>query len=538
MLIRRLVERQDYIFKVLSVEEEKFSETIDQGTNIINEYIKELKEAGKTELEGEKVFKLYDTYGFPLELTVEILEESGCTADEDSFNALMEQQREMARAARKSDDEIAWQDEELGFFTADDATEFTGYDTLTDESTVKAIIINRKPVDEITAGQEGNIVLDHTPFYAEMGGQAGDKGIITCGDAKLIVNDVVKAKNLFVHKVTAVEGTVKKGDKVTAQVDRVNRNNIARNHTATHILQAALKKVLGDHISQAGSSVTADGLRFDFTHFEAVSKEDIAKIEAVANEAVDEFIDVDTKTMSVDEAKKTGATALFGEKYGDTVRVVSVGDFSSELCGGTHLKNSGQVGAIKIISENGVAAGVRRIEAITGNGLYRHITEEDALINETAETLKTQPSNIAVKAAAITDEVKAYKKEIEELKRQSMGDSAGDLIKSAKEINGVKLVTGQFDGIDINDLRTLSDQLKAKEKSIINVLAAVNDGKVTFLVSVADDLLEKGYHAGNLIKQIAKVAGGGGGGKADMAQAGAKDPSKVAEALAFAETLI
>ncbi len=533
-----LVERQDYIFKVLSVEEEKFSETIDQGTNIINEYIKELKEAGKTELEGEKVFKLYDTYGFPLELTVEILEESDCTADEDSFNALMEQQREMARAARKSDDEIAWQDEELGFFTADDATEFTGYDTLTDESTVKAIIINRKPVDEITAGQEGNIVLDHTPFYAEMGGQAGDKGIITCGDAKLIVNDVVKAKNLFVHKVTAVEGTVKKGDKVTAQVDRVNRNNIARNHTATHILQAALKKVLGDHISQAGSSVTADGLRFDFTHFEAVSKEDIAKIEAVANEAVDEFIDVDTKTMSVDEAKKTGATALFGEKYGDTVRVVSVGDFSSELCGGTHLKNSGQVGAIKIISENGVAAGVRRIEAITGNGLYRHITEEDALINETAETLKTQPSNIAVRAAALTDEVKAYKKEIEELKRQSMGDSAGDLIKSAKEINGVKLVTGRFDGIDINDLRTLSDHLKAKEKSIINVLAAVNDGKVTFLVSVADDLLEKGYHAGNLIKQIAKVAGGGGGGKADMAQAGAKDPSKVAEALAFAETLI
>jgi alanyl-tRNA synthetase len=533
-----LVERQDYIFKILSVEEQKFSETIDQGTNIINEYIKELKSAGKTELEGEKVFKLYDTYGFPLELTVEILEESGCTADEDSFNTLMEQQREMARSARKSDDEIAWQDEELGFFTADDATEFTGYDKLIDESTVKAILINKKPTDSISAGDEGNIILDHTPFYAEMGGQAGDRGVITCGDAKLIVNDVVKAKNLYVHKVTAETGTVKTGDTVTAQVDRKNRNNIARNHTATHILQAALKEVLGDHVSQAGSSVTADGLRFDFTHFEAVSKEDIAKIESIANEAVTDFIDVDTEVMSIENAKKTGATALFGEKYGDSVRVVSVGDFSKEFCGGTHLKNSGQVGAIKIISESGVAAGVRRIEAITGNGLYKHITEEDALIAEVADTLRTQPANIASRVAALTEEVKSYKKEVEELKRQSMGDSAGDLIKSAKEINGIRLVTGQFDGADIADLRTLSDQLKAKENSLINVLAAVNDGKVTFLVSVSDDLLEKGYHAGNLIKQIAKVAGGGGGGKADMAQAGAKDPSKVAEALAFAETLI
>jgi alanyl-tRNA synthetase len=450
----------------------------------------------------------------------------------------MEQQREMARSARKSDDEIAWQDEELGFFTADDATEFTGYDKLIDESTVKAILINKKPTDSISAGDEGNIILDHTPFYAEMGGQAGDRGVITCGDAKLIVNDVVKAKNLYVHKVTAETGTVKTGDTVTAQVDRKNRNNIARNHTATHILQAALKEVLGDHVSQAGSSVTADGLRFDFTHFEAVSKEDIAKIESIANEAVTDFIDVDTEVMSIEDAKKTGATALFGEKYGDSVRVVSVGDFSKEFCGGTHLKNSGQVGAIKIISESGVAAGVRRIEAITGNGLYKHITEEDALIAEVADTLRTQPANIASRVAALTEEVKSYKKEVEELKRQSMGDSAGDLIKSAKEINGIRLVTGQFDGADIADLRTLSDQLKAKENSLINVLAAVNDGKVTFLVSVSDDLLEKGYHAGNLIKQIAKVAGGGGGGKADMAQAGAKDPSKVAEALAFAETLI
>lgn len=534
-----LIERQDYIFKILSVEEQKFSETIDQGTNIIAEYIDEMKKSGKTQLEGEKVFKLYDTYGFPLELTVEILEESGCTADEDSFNKLMEKQRETARSARKSDDEIAWQDEELGFFTSNDATIFTGYDTLTDTCKIKAILIDKKTADTISEGQEGVIILDKTPFYAEMGGQAGDKGIITSENgAKIIVNDVVPAKHLYVHKVKAETGSVSVGDSVTAQVDRINRNNIARNHTATHILQAALKQILGDHVAQAGSSVSADNLRFDFTHFEAVSKEDIEKIEKLSNEIISEFIDVDTQILSVEDAKKTGATALFGEKYGDTVRVVSVGDFSKEFCGGTHLKNSGQVGAVKILSENGVAAGVRRIEAITGAGLYNHIKEDDALISDISEKLKTQPHNIASRISALTDEVKAYKKELEDLKRQSMGDSASSLISSAKEINGVKLVTGKFDGADISDLRTLSDELKAKENNLINVLSAVNDGKVTFLVSVSDDLLEKGYHAGKLIKEIAKVAGGGGGGKADMAQAGAKDPSKVDEALAFAETLL
>ncbi|MCI8284821.1 MAG: alanine--tRNA ligase, partial [Firmicutes bacterium] len=332
-----LIERQDYIFKILSVEEQKFSETIDQGTNIIAEYIDELKKSGKTQLEGEKVFKLYDTYGFPLELTVEILEESGCTADEDSFNDLMEKQRETARSARKSDDETAWQDEELGFFTSDDATVFTGYDTLTDTCKVKAILIDKKTADTISKGQEGVIILDKTPYYAEMGGQAGDKGIITSTDgAELIVNDVVLAKHLYVHKVKAEAGSVSVGDSVTAQVDRINRNNIARNHTATHILQAALKQILGDHVAQAGSSVSADNLRFDFTHFEAVSKEDIEKIEKLSNKIISEFIDVDTQILSVEDAKKTGATALFGEKYGDTVRVVSVGDFSKEFCGGTH----------------------------------------------------------------------------------------------------------------------------------------------------------------------------------------------------------
>ncbi|MBR5228279.1 MAG: alanine--tRNA ligase, partial [Firmicutes bacterium] len=515
-----LVERKDYIFKILSVEEEKFSETINQGINIINEYITELKASGKTELEGEKVFKLYDTYGFPFDLTLEILEENGCTADEENFTKLMDQQREMARSARKNDDEAAWQDEELGFFTAEDATEFTGYDKLEDTAEIKAILIGKKVTTTVAAGQEGTIILDKTPFYAEKGGQAGDKGVMTMDGAKLIVKDVVPAKNLYVHKVAVQEGVFKVGDTVTATVDKHHRNSVARNHTATHILHAALKKVLGDHVSQAGSSVTADGLRFDFTHFEAISKEDIAKIEALANESVVEFSSVWTDELTIDEARKSGAVAQFGEKYGDTVRVVSVGEFSKELCGGTHISNSGQIGAIKIVSESGVAAGVRRIEAITGEGLYKHITEEDALIAELSDKLKTQPHNLSARVSALTEELRTLKKELEELKKASMGDSAGDLLKGAKEINGVKLVTGQFDGVDIADLRTLSDELKAKESSLVNVLAAVNGGKVTFLVSVSDDLLEKGYHAGNMIKKIAQVAGGGGGGKADMAQAG------------------
>ncbi len=534
-----LVERQDYIFKILAVEEDKFSETIDQGTNIIGEYIEELKKEGKTLLGGEKVFKLYDTYGFPLELTIEILEESGIEADVDGFNACMEEQKEKARAARKSDDEIAWQDEELGFFTSDEATVFTGYDTLTDTCEVTALLKDRKPVDSITAGDEAAVVLDHTPFYAEMGGQVGDKGIIETANCRMTVKDTVKAKNLYVHKVTVESGSVSRGETVQAIVDEINRNKIARNHTATHILHAALKEVLGDHVAQAGSSVTPDGLRFDFTHFEAISTEDLARIEGRANEIISRFADVDTEVLSIEDAKKTGATALFGEKYGDEVRVVSVGgDFSKEFCGGTHLKNAGQIGAVKIVSETGIAAGTRRIEAITGSGLYDHIAREDALISEVSEKLKTPAANIVNRVSALTEEVKALKKEIEELKRQSMGDSAGDLVKNAKEIKGVKLVTAKFENTDIADLRSLSDQLKAAEKDIINVLAAENGGKVTFLVSVSDSLLEKGYHAGNMIKQIAKVAGGGGGGKADMAQAGAKDPSKIEEALAFAETLI
>ncbi|MGP1441915.1 MAG: alanine--tRNA ligase [Anaerovoracaceae bacterium] len=533
-----LVEQQDYIKRILSVEEDKFRETIDQGMNIIQDYVNELKDSGNTVLDGEKVFKLYDTYGFPIELTVEILEESGCTADQEGFDRYMKQQRETARAARKSDDETAWQDEDLGFFTSEAPTEFIGYDTLSAEVSVKALLINRKLVDSISEGEEGIVVLDKTPFYAEMGGQAGDIGTIYTETALLKVYDVVKAKNLFAHKVRAVSGKISAGDTVTASVDEINRNNIARNHTATHILHAALKEVLGNHVTQAGSSVTADSLRFDFTHFEAVSPEETAKIEQIANEQILKFTDVDTEILSLEDAKKSGATALFGEKYGENVRVVSIGDFSKELCGGTHLHNSGQIGAIRITSESGVAAGVRRIEAITGLGIYRELVKQDNLIKALAEKLKTQPSNLLNRTESLLDENKEIHKELDDLKKQSMGDSAVSLLSEAKLINGVKLVRAKFDDADISDLRELSDQLKAKESGLINVLAASGNGKVTFLISVSDDLLDKGYHAGKMIKEVAKITGGGGGGKADMAQAGGKDASKIDEALEFAETLL
>ena len=533
-----LVEKHDYIKKIVNIEEEKFAETIDQGTNIINSYIDELTKEGKTVLPGDKAFKLYDTYGFPLELTTEILAEHQFTADEEAFNQLMEQQRENARNARKSDAEVAWQDENIGFFNTGDPTEFTGYDKLIDEARIEAIIIDRETVDEIREGQEGVVILNKTPFYAEMGGQVGDRGTIEADGCVLRVNDTVKAKDFFVHKVKAEKGSVKAGDTVTASVDPLFRNRTARNHTATHILQAALKQVLGDHVSQAGSLVNPDELRFDFTHFEALSAEEIQKVEDIANDEIAKFEDVNTTVMSLEEAKQSGATALFDDKYADSVRVVSVGDFSKELCGGTHVSNSGQIGAIKIVSESGVASGVRRIVAITGDGIAKALRADESLISDVSSALKTQPANLITRIGSLEDEIKSLKKELEDIKAQNIGNSVGDLLDGAKVINGVKLVTAKFDNIGIDELRAFSDELKGKEKGLVNVLAAVNNGKVTFLVSVSDELVEKGYHAGKMIKEIAKAAGGGGGGKANMAQAGAKDASKIDDAFAVAETLL
>ena len=531
-----LEEKADYIKKILSIEEEKFNSTIDQGTAILDEYMQEMKAAGTDRLEGEKAFKLYDTYGFPIELTKEILEEQGYTTDIEEFESYMEKQKETARAAIKDKDSVGWKEAgaELDF----DKTQFTGYEAKTGTATILAILKDNAQIAEADAAAgEVSVILDSTPFYAESGGQVADTGIISTDSAEAAVTDVQKTNGIFVHKVTVNKGTLKAGDEITAAVDLAVRNNIARNHTATHLLHKALKEILGNHVNQAGSKVTKENLRFDFSHYEAVSKEDLAKVEALVNAKINEFTNVETEIKSAEEAIADGATALFGEKYGDTVRVVKIGDFSKELCGGTHVSDIGEIGAFKITSESGVAAGVRRIEAVTGYGIYEKYNQNTAVINETAEILKTNPAGIADKAAALAEEVKALKKEIEELKKQAMGDQMGDILAEAKDINGVKLITKQFDDLTINDLRTLSDDIKASNKSVIMVFAAVNDGKVTFMVSITDDLLDK-YHAGNMIKKIAAAAGGGGGGKADMAQAGAKDPSKVADAFKVAETLI
>lgn len=532
-----LIEKKEYINKILTIEEDKFRTTIDQGTLILNDYIEELKDSKLTILNGEKAFKLYDTYGFPVELTLEILEENNCTVDMDGFNEHMTQQKEMARSARKSDTDAGWADDYSGF-TVEGKTEFIGYDSLQSESIVKAIFYDNKVLSSINEGDSARIILDKTPFYAESGGQASDIGIIYGEHCELFVEGVTKFQDVFAHKVTVKSGELNTGDKITAAVDSSNRNNTARNHTATHLLHKALREVLGQHVEQAGSSVTAESLRFDFSHFEAVTKEQLILVETIVNTKISEFLSVETEEMNLSDALKKGVTALFGEKYGDKVRVVSVGDFSLELCGGTHVKNSGQIGAFKIISENGVAAGVRRIEAVTAMGLYKKTNEQEELIQSIAEGLKTNASGLLTKIANLTEELKSYKKDLEELKKKAMSTNLGDLIENAQEINGVKLVTKKFTDYDINDLRGLSDDIKANNTGIIIVLASENAGKVTFMVSVSDDLLEKGYHAGNMIKKIAAAAGGGGGGKADMAQAGAKDPSKIQEAFNVAATLL
>ncbi len=532
-----LEEKREYIHKVISVEEEKFADTIDQGTNIIAEFIDDMKKEGKTVLDGDKVFKLYDTYGFPIELTEEILAESGYTADVEGFKENMTRQREQARAARKGSDDEGWHEAYSDFEEAG-ATQFTGYETLTDTATVKLIVFENEKIEQISNGETALIALDKTPFYAESGGQNCDKGIITGENCKAEVLDVTKSNGIFIHKVHVTEGILKKGDTVQCAVNVCARNNTARNHSATHLLHKALRLVLGEHVHQAGSSVTMDGLRFDFTHFESISKDDLNKVEDIVNDSIIQFLPVSTEIMSIEEATKSGAMALFDEKYGDKVRVVSMGDFSKELCGGTHVANSGQIGAFKIVSEGGIAAGVRRIEAVTGLGVLAKAVESESLLAETAEILKTNTAGLTSKAAVLMEEAKNAKKEIEELKRQSMNTGLDELIASAEQIKEIKLITKAFKDYNINDLRLLSDEIKSSQKSVIMVFATESNGKVTFLVSVTDDLLEKGYHAGNMIKQIAAAAGGGGGGKADMAQAGAKDPSKIEAAFAVAKTLI
>jgi len=531
-----LIEKSSYIKKIITVEESKFATTIDQGSSIISDYIEEMKKEGLTELSGEKAFKLYDTYGFPLELTEEILAEAGCTADVDGFAENMQKQKEMARAGRKSVDDEGWKDAETAVDVP--ATIFTGYDTLESEGKVLAIYKEGEEAEFASAGENLIIYLDKTPFYAEGGGQVSDNGIMSTDNCSIEVGSVEKSRGIYAHKCTIKEGSLNVGDTVKCSVNAIKRNQTARNHTATHLLQKALREVLGNHVEQAGSYVNENMLRFDFTHFEAASKEQLAEVEKIVNDKICEFIPVNTVVTSMKEAQTMGAMALFGEKYGNEVRVVCAGDWSKELCGGTHVSNIGQIGALKIVSESGIASGVRRIEAVTGLGVLRSAEKAESSLAEVADIVKSSSSAVVARTSAMAEELKSVKKELDDFKKAAMGSEVDDMVASAKTISGVTLVTREFQDYNIDDLRSLSDQIKAAHKGIVMVFAAVNGPKVTFLVSITDDLVEKGMNAGKMIKQIAAAAGGGGGGKADMAQAGAKDASKISDAFKVAEDLI
>ncbi len=539
-----LVEKKEYIQKIIQVEEDNFAATIDKGEEIINQYISELREEGKTLLEGEKAFKLYDTYGFPIELTEEILADSGFTADVDGFKTHMQAQKELARKNRKSTDEEAWKDNEFDLDLP--KTEFTGYEKLLDSGKVLAIIGEGGLLESAKAGQKVKIILDKTPFYPEGGGQVFDKGFMSTivpqeKEDEIFDGEVVKVEkrdDIIYHTVEILDQEISVGAEVLCAVDPEKRYSTMRNHTATHLLQKALREVLGNHVQQAGSLVNENLLRFDFSHFEAMTQEELQDVEFTVNEIINNFLPVDISEMSMAEAQELGAMALFGEKYGSKVRVVNSGDWSVELCGGTHVRNTGEIGAFKILSEAGVASGVRRIEATTGTGVLEEAHKAEDIIKAATEILKSNKSALVDKIKAQTEELKSLKKELEELKKAAIGSELDDMLAQAKEINGVKLITKEFKDYAIDDLRGISDDIKKDNKNTAMVFATINGDKVTFLVSLTDDLVEKGLHAGNMIKQVAQACGGGGGGKANMAQAGAKDASKINDAFLVAENLL
>ena len=533
-----LEKRRVMIKRIVRSEEEKFAATIDKGMSIIDEHIADMVISGSKVLDGAKAFKLHDTYGFPIDLTKEIMAEKGYEVDDEGFAAEMQRQKELSRTEQEMEG-AGWKNEERELGVSE-ATEFTGYETINQQSVINHILTeNYEPTKAAAKDDKCIFILDKTPFYAESGGQVSDDGYIYNEKGGVAhVEDVKKHDAVYLHTVIVMRGAFDAGDHVDAMVTAPFRNMTAANHSATHLLHRALREVLGDHVKQSGSHVDKNGLRFDFSHYEAMTDEEIQKVEEIVNDKISHFLPVTTKVMDIEDARKEGAMALFDEKYGDKVRVVSIGDYSREFCGGTHVSNSGQIGALKILSESGIASGVRRIEAVTGQGILADYIREQQIISDTAAALKADKNLLAEKASALTEEVKELRKEIAQIKAAEMSKNAGSFLDDAKEINGVRLITKQFDDYDINDLRNLSDNVKAENKNVAMVFASVSGGKVTFLVSLTDDLVEKGMHAGKMIKEIAKAAGGGGGGKADMAQAGAKDPSKVEDAFAKAAELL
>ena len=534
-----LEEKKVMIFKVLTEEEDKFNKTIDQGLAILSDMEEEMRKSGSDTLSGADAFKLYDTYGFPLDLTKEILEERSFQVDEEGFAACMKEQKEKARKARKTTNYMG---ADVTVYQSIDpavTTKFVGYDHLVHDSAITVLTTEYEIVEALTDGQRGTILVEETPFYGTMGGQQADTGVIVSENGEFTVEDTIHLQGGKVgHVGVMTKGMFKTGDTVTLKVDEENRALTARNHSATHLLHKALRTVLGDHVEQAGSLVTRDRLRFDFTHFSAMTPEEIRQVEEIVNKEIHAGLSVVTDEMSLEDAKKTGAMALFGEKYGETVRVVRMGDFSTELCGGTHVANTSSISSFKILSEAGIAAGVRRIEALTSDGLMAHYAETEKELHEAAAAAKTTPGALTAKIEAMLEEIKALHSENEKLKSKLAKEAMGDVMDQVQEVKGVKVLAVRADGVDMNGLRNLGDQLKEKLGEGVIVIASVLDGKVNLMATATDGAQKAGAHAGNLIKAIAGLVGGGGGGRPNMAQAGGKNPAGVDEALAkVAETV-
>ncbi len=534
-----LEEKKEFILKVIAKEEEQFNKTIDQGLGILAEMIAGMEAKGGKTLSGDDAFRLYDTYGFPLDLTKEILEEKGMDVDEEGFKSSMEVQRTTARNAREVTNYMGADVTVYESIDPSVTSTFVGYENLSCESDVTVLTTETELADALSEGEKGTVFVNETPFYATSGGQEADTGYIRTAEGEFKVEDTVKLLGGKIgHVGVMTKGMIKVGDKVSLEVNAKKRALSARNHSATHLLQKALRTVLGTHVEQAGSSVNEDRLRFDFTHFSALTAEELKKVEDIVNEQISKGLPVVAKNMPIEEAKKTGAQALFGEKYGDIVRVVNMSEFSIEFCGGTHVSNTSEIMAFKIISETGVAAGVRRIEALTSDGLMKYYADMEAKLKNAAQLLKTTPDSLTDKITHMMAENKSLHSEVESLKSKMAQDAAGDVMDQVKEIKGVKLLAAQIDGVDMNGLRDLGDQLKGKLGEGVVVLASAGEGKVSLMATATDGVMKMGAHAGNLVTCIAGCVGGGGGGRPNMAQAGGKNPAGIPDALKKAEEVL
>lgn len=536
---KTLVDKQNEINEIIQVEESKFQETIDQGINILESYIKDMEGSKEETLSGENAFKLYDTYGFPLDLTKEILEERKLLVDEESFNEKMEEQRNRARKARGKGDNSGWGSKfNTDIFKGLESI-FKGYDESKISTNVIGLFKNMEKVEELKENEEGIIVLKETPFYGESGGQIGDTGIL---ENEIFKGEVIDTQytdeDLTIHMVKILSGNIKLNEKVIAKISNNRRNDLRRNHSATHLLHKALNEVLGNHVNQSGSIVLPDRLRFDFSHYKSLSNKEIAEVESIVNEKILDGLNISSTEMTLDEAEEIGAVGLFQDKYGDLVRVVEMGNYSKELCGGTHVENTSNIGLFKILSENGIASGVRRIEAITGRNVYQYINNMEEEIEKVSNVLKTNSRDLLEKANSVINEIKEKDNTIRILRRNLSKDIVSEILDTSKKVDGISYINYKVEDMDMENLRNLGDQLRNRIKSGVIVLASTFNNKLTFLSMVTKDLNSKGILAGNIVKEVAKVTGGNGGGRPDMAQAGGKDLSKLDEALSIVPDLI